>query len=129
MIAGVEISVMFQRKGIAARLVENAQARRVSHPRLQRDIENLHEDFADVVHHPLIENLAEEFAVLPCGDGARRHVWVFWLAAEMFHCGDELHKRHTKFLEIGVDLLRILGVVAVDNAEHVIVNLVLLQNA
>ena len=56
MVAGVEVTVMFNGECVTAGLIEDAEARIVAQPRLKRDIENLYKNSADVVHYPLIKN-------------------------------------------------------------------------
>ena len=56
MVAGVEVAVMFNCKCVTAGLIEDTETWVIAQPRLQRDIEDLYKDSADVVHYPLIEN-------------------------------------------------------------------------
>ena len=66
---------MLNCEGIAASFIEHAETGVIAQPRFQCDIENLDEDFSDVVYDPLIEDCAKKFAVLPCCDGARGYIF------------------------------------------------------
>ena len=61
-IARVQIAVVLERNGVAARLVEDAERRRYPEPRRERGIEVRHEHLPHVAPHPLVEDRAQELS-------------------------------------------------------------------
>ena len=55
-VAGVEVAVVLERDGVAARLAEDADAGGEAAPRCDRGVERLHEDGADVARDPFVED-------------------------------------------------------------------------
>jgi len=81
--------------------------------------------------HPLIEDVAEEMAVLLRADRAVLHALAFLIAGVVvaLHDRDELHEPDLQFIaEEAVDLQRVVGVGGVYGAEDVEVDLVALQH-
>ena len=63
-VARIEIAVVLERQRGAAGLGVDAQAGRLAEPVGERHVEHLHVDLADVVPHPLLEDVDQEPPVL-----------------------------------------------------------------
>ena len=64
MVARIHIPVELHHSRVTARLSHGAHTGLLSCPQGERGVEQLHEDCAHVVAHPLVENRAHEAAVL-----------------------------------------------------------------
>ena len=61
-VAGIDVAVVFHRRGVSAGFGHRAQASRHAHPPRQCGIEKLHEESAHILAYPLVEKGAEKFA-------------------------------------------------------------------
>ena len=68
MVAGVEITVVLQRRSVPAGWGVDAQ-QVAAKKGLERHIEHLNKHFAHIMANPLLEDVDEELAVLPAADG------------------------------------------------------------
>ena len=148
-VARVEVAVVLERQGAAARLVENAHRRRQADPRRQRGVEHLHEHASDIRADPFVEDADQKAppllrahrsirhlvplehvqgarfatALAPAAIGERQH-----LRGHALDDRDELEEFGPELVpEEAVDIVWMVAVGRVHGAEDVDVDAVLLE--
>ena len=135
-VAGVNVAVVFHRRGVSAGFGHRAQTARHAHPSRQCGIEKLHKESAHIPAHPLVEERAEKFA--PglgrhtegchfCRDEAfdgRSEQTAVGVAVEAFDDGRELQKVAADAFEEAVELERLAHVEVVHHRHRVPVHAV-----
>ena len=112
-VAGVDVAVPLHRQGRAAGGGVDAQARGLAVPVAQGDVEQLHEDLADVAPYPVFEDADEEGAPLVGGHRALGDCVAIWHAVQAgpLDDGDQLDEAGAALVaQEAVDLDGVLGV-------------------
>lgn len=142
-ITSIEITVVFEDEGGAAAFGEDAERAAVASPTAEGDIKILHEDCADVVADPLIENGDEEFAEAAGVDAPFRDWRADGRAAGGGRLGEiqakltrgfvgqalnqrnELHERHAEVFEKVVYFERMTFIGRADDCQRIEVYLMI----
>ena len=141
MVAGVEVAVMFDRKCLPAFRRKDAETLWYLRPRFECNVKDLHKDAAHVATHPLIKDRREKPAVLQRLDRPLRDIGLLLregleqneavrirLLGLLLYDGDELQVLAADLLEKAINLLCIVGILAIDNSQGIELNAVLFQN-
>ena len=143
-VAGVEVAVVFEREGAAARFAEDADSTARVDPVAERDVEYLHKRTTDVSGDPFVKNRAQKIAVvagfhapfgggqafrrLPLGIRRRREVEAIALGGgvgQAFDKRDELDVTRTDVSQVAVNIERAARIVPPHDRERVELDAVL----
>jgi hypothetical protein len=124
-VARIQVTGVLESQGVATGWLKHAQPWWSAQPGCQRDVEDLHVDAADVSSHPVVENGAQEGAVLLRSDGAIGDLPAICdiLGRKGLDNGNELNEPDANLVaQVAIDVQRVGSVGSMNAGKRVVAN-------